>query len=75
MRLLRIACKYIGGTLLGFSPQLVKFIYISNIGVLAYLILYGIIGNVSLTATLIGSWSVLFIDEFIKLLATRRRKK
>ena len=75
MKLLRIACKYIGGTLLSFAPQIIRFINLSCIGALVYLILNATIGHANLLASMIGAWSVLFIDEFIRLLATRGRKK
>ena len=75
MRLIRIACKYIGGTLLRFAPQIIRFINLSCIGALVYLIVDVTTGHASLIASMIGAWSVLFIDEFVRLLATRGRKK
>lgn len=75
MKLLRIACKYIGGTLLSFAPQIIRFINFSCIGALVYLIVDATTGHASLIASMIGAWSVLFIDEFVRLLATRGRKK
>lgn len=75
MRLLKIACKYIGGTLLSFAPQIIRFINLSGIGALVYLIINATTGHANLLASMIGAWSVLFIDEFVRLLATRGRKK
>ena len=75
MKLLRIACKYIGGTLLSFTPQIIRFINLSCIGALVYLIVDATTGQASLIASMIGAWSVLFIDEFVRLLASRGRKK
>ena len=75
MKLLKIVCKYIEGTVLSFLPQIIRFIAFSGIGVSVYLILDTVIGNASLLATMIGAWSALFIDEFIRLLDARGRRK
>ena len=75
MKLRRIACKYIGGTILSFAPQIIRFINLSCIGALVYLIVDATTGHASLIASMIGAWSVLFIDEFVRVLGTRGREE
>ena len=62
-------------SLISFLPQIARFIIFSGIGALMYLIIDATIGQANLTAIMIGACSVLVIDEFIRLLVTRGRKK